>query len=427
MRILTLSLNAWNDTMATGNTFSNYFSNAGDDDVFYNLYCRDEPIFNNICTEYFQITEKSILSSILKKEECGKRITTEKQSILTLPSSNIYGNSKTANFLRKRRPAVLLYIREYIWSLNIWKNRKLDEFLKEARPEVIYMHGHNNWYMHKILWYCQRMTGAKVVLFFGDDMWGYKSDRLFQRAYHNRLRKVLKQSIMKADMLLGGSELLCDEYSHMFGRSFYPQFKTCSNISLPNRKDYSNKISIVYAGNLLYGRDKILVDIIGVLDNFVSESDTSFCLHIYSATFVDEKVMKILNNGKTSVFEGARPYTEICEILNKCDLSLFLESFDTENVRQTRLSFSTKIIDYMQASSALLSYGPEDLASVKYISDSGIAFCASTKDSLSEVLSNIRNHPSLLYSMACKKFEFAQANHTKPMLLERMKSLTSNN
>ena len=421
MRILTLSLNAWNDTQATGNTFSNFFSGCDSNMVFYNVFCRNEPIQNDICSNYFCITEGDVLHALINKEFCGKRV---KQSI---NKSNIkFSNTKSRVkdwVFHKYRPSILLFLRELIWLTNKWKNTNLDGFLKEAAPDIIYMHGHNNRYMHNILWYCQEVTSAKVVVFFGDDMYGYKSHNVGYLLYQNWLRKKLKFSIDHADLLLGGSEKLCEEYEGIFNKKFYVQYKTCTELCKPYAFVDKPELSMVYAGNLLYGRKEALIEIANLLKELNSKSVHRLKLYIYSSTVLTEKENSLLNDEANSFYLGAKSYKNICEILNNCDIALFLESFDKANKCQTRLSFSTKIIDYMQASSAIVAYGPNDIASIEYLMKSGIAIVANSRQTLASKLSEIISSPEMLTELAEKKYHYALEYHTKQLILKRFKDL----
>lgn len=425
MKILTISLNAWNDTQATGNTFSNFFNTKDKDLVFSNIYCRNEPYDNHICKYYYRVTESDIVNCIKTGNSvCGN-------VVHSLDHSESLKKKESTSYLKdlilhKYRPSALLFLREFLWLTNKWKTSELNKFLKDVAPDVIYMHGHNNRYMHNLLWYCQKITGAKVVVFFGDDMYGIKSYRLGQLIYHKWLRKGLKYTIEHADLLLGGSENLCVEYNKMFNKEFLPQYKTCNNILPPNTIRKKDELTIVYAGNLLYGRKKLLIRISKLLFQINNGSSTKIKLHIYSASPINENEKLYLDDGKNCVFEGARPYNVICDILNQCDASLFLESFDKENIRQTRLSFSTKIIDYMQSSSSLIVFGPHEIASVQYLETSESALIAHNDDELLDILHKIQIDPCVLNDYANKKYEFAIKKHSVSTLIPRLKKLVYN-
>lgn len=423
MKILTISLNAWNDTKATGNTFSNFFANKEEDTIFSNIYCRKEPYQNTICEKYYRVTESDIIKSLLKGTPCGNEVKCDKISEGHKDGKRISKTNVKDWLMHKFRPSVMLFFREFVWLTDRWKSLSLDKFLDEVSPDIIYMHGHNNRYMHDLLWYCQKKTNAKVVVFFGDDMYGLKSYRPGQLLYHQWLRKKLVYTIEHTDMLLGGSQKLCLEYGERFSRVFYPQYKTCTNIVFPNVIGPKSHFSLVYAGNLLYGRKEMLIQLVKVLKKVNQLHESKIQLFIYSANPLSLKELSILNDCSNSFFMGGKPYKEICEILNKCDVSLFLESFEKHNIRQTRLSFSTKIIDYMQSSSSLLVYGPKEIASVQYLADSCAALVANNEAEMESILDTILNDPTILNEYAALKHKFALENHVSSILLDNFQKL----
>jgi len=387
MRILTISLNAWNDTMATGNTFSNFFKNLKPEDQIANIYCRDENINNKICKLYFKVTERDQIIKIFDKSHCGSVFKYSHVSLLNTPKKYKSNNLKQILFglLQKIRPSILLYIREFLWDMNIWKSQCLFDFLKDFHPDIIYMHGHNNIYMHKLLWYCQKVTNAKVAVFFGDDMYNDKGETFLKKKYHKRYQKQLEFTINNANILFGGSPKLVEEYGSIFGRQFNLLIKSCDSFSLCKDKNTSCPITLMYAGNLLYGRDSVLKDVANIIQ-LINKDRVIFQMHIYSASYTDTKTKKILNDGINSFLHAPKNFSEICHLLNQTDLALFVESFDERYKKQTRLSFSTKIIDYFQADTAILTYGPADVSSIDYLLHSKVSFTATSFDELKEVL-----------------------------------------
>ena len=180
---------------------------------------------------------------------------------------------------------------------------------------------------------------------------------------------------------------------------------------------------MVYAGNLLYGRKELLISLSKVLTRINDNNSIKIRLHIYSASSINEFERSILDDRCNCYFEGPKPYDEICNILNHCDASLFLESFDKANVRQTRLSFSTKIIDYLQSSSSLIVYGPNEIASVQYLKKSNAALIANSEHELFEILKKVQQNPCILNDSAKRKYEFAKNNHSSPTLISRFRRL----
>lgn len=423
MRILTISVNAWNNTIATGNTFSNFFNGISDCDEIANIYCRNEIIENQICTRYFRISERDILNSLCCFEAPG--ISFDKNDVPYLTSkelSVLAASSSKGNFLRKRRPAFLLFMREIVWSLKSWQSKKLKSFLDDFNPDIIYMHVHGNWYMHSILWFCANYTGAKVALFTGDDVYSYHRSELLQRLYQWILRKKVFKSFTKADIVFGGSSQLCKEYGEIFRREIIPLYKVCNNLKEPYISQRSYPLQVVYCGNLLYGREKILAEIVDQI-KILNKDGLKLQMHLYTGNSLSNVYTSILNDGINCIYEGKRPFSEITEILNNSDFSLFVESFDPDAIKLTRLSFSTKIIDYMESSSALISIGPANIASIDYIRNSGISIFVSEPNLFAEVLYPLISNHDLISEFIRKKYDYALKNHSNPILLQYLYNL----
>lgn len=424
MKILILTLNAWNNSNSTGNTISNLFKGIQKENIA-NIYCRSEKINNNICDNYFRITEKDILFNFFNKSSCGTLLTNKhfKESNL---DTNILGKNKTGNFLRKHRLSLLLFLRELIWATNIWKNKKLKTFISDFNPDIIYMHGHCNLYMHNILEYCRQISGAKTVIYWGDDMYGRKTHMPLGFLYETLLRHKFYQTIKKASLLLGGSLKLCKEYSAIFNKEFIPFFKECTTMNKTVKTHFNKPIIIVYAGNLLFGRDKILKKIAIAINNINKNNNKQiYQLNIYSNTIPTKGLMKILNNRPSSFFWGCKEYNYVCEEMNKADFSLFAESFDYENIQQTRLSFSTKIIDCMQANSAILAIGPITIASMEYISENKIGAVITDINTIEEQLLTISHNFDYIRQLNDNKIKFAYSNHyrTSEKILNKIESI----
>lgn len=424
MRILVITLNAWNDTGSTGNTISNVF--AGAEGVqFANLYCRDESINNKLCNNYYRITENQIIQGLL-----GKGVGTPFHLDMPVQSQNQsfnpLSNGGLGNFLRKYRPSSLMLARELIWALPLWKNKVLNAWLTDFGPDVIYMHGHANIYMHRIMEYCAKVTGAKVVMFYGDDMYGRKLFAPIGYLYETLYRRRLRRSVALASLLFGGSIKLCDEYAAIFGKKFVPMFKQCDLSGLRGKKHLNSPLTIVYAGNLLFGREKAMCELVEVIKRVNNQlTGNQLKLVIYSNTLPGKNSMSLLDDKVNSIYIGCKPYSEVCAAMNEADMSLFLESFENDNIKKTRLSFSTKIIDCMQSDSAMLAIGPSEIASMEYIRNNQLGLTATSMEEAYMVLCSICSNPqTILHSIKVKNL-FANKHHvnTSNKYLQQIKGI----
>lgn len=412
MRILVITQSAWNVTSSTGNTISNLFSGLSEEDEVANIFCRDEAIDNAVCKQYFKVTENDILHNLLTPRKCGREIHLNDTKV-KLVSNVLTKNSKVGADIYRRRYTSFLLLREMIWSLPVWRNRKLKQFLLDFSPDCIYMHGHYNLYMHKLLDYCARVTNAKIAMYWGDDMYGRKSKKPLSYFYETLLRKRFRKSIQNASLLFGGSIKLCEEYSKIFGKDFVPFFKECKQVRLDSDKRVGNPITIVYAGNLLYGREKVMVEFVKAITRVNGlKLSKQFKLLIFSNTKPSANSLPYLDDKENSCYMGKKTYPEVCKVMDESDLALFIESFDKNDTLSTRLSFSTKIIDCMQSAAAILAIGPKNIASIDYLLKNKIGYIITDANEMESRLAFLSEHPEIIREKNRVKVKFAIENHT---------------
>lgn len=410
MKVLVLSLNAWNTSNSTGNTLSNLFSELREQDEVANIFCRDEAISNTVCKRYFRVAEKDIIRNVFTPKRCGNIVIyNDKENDI---STSGFARQTAANLRKSFRFTVVLLLRELIWLIPVWKNNKLKRFVIDFGPDIIYMHGHYNLYMHHLLSYCQKLSGAKVAMYWGDDMYGRKSKAPLKYFYESLLRRRFRESIRISSLLFGGSLQLCEEYSKLFNKTFIPFFKECKHIGSIVDKGISNPLTIVYAGNLLFGREDVMVDFVRALSLVNSKGlSRRFLLRIYSNTNPSDNSLCILDDRKNSFFMGCRPYEDVCEEMDKSDLALFIESFNKRNILSTRLSFSTKIIDCMQSSAGILAIGPSGIASMNYMIENKLGITITDLAKIEETLSYLAGHPEMINQLNENKIKFARKYH----------------
>ena len=63
---------------------------------------------------------------------------------------------------------------------------------------------------------------------------------------------------------------------------------------------------------------------------------------------------------------------ELIKTLNKADVLVFVESFAEEQIEKTRYSLSTKIPEYLSLKKPIFAVGPENISSMRYISDTAM-------------------------------------------------------
>lgn len=411
MNILVISITQWSDNVGSGNTFSNFFGDWQDTN-FSSLYLRAALPQNNICSEYYNITEKQILKNIFKPRNIGNTFTQDQlQEMRT--GKDI---SKTVSQERKIQKTFLslggtffLLAIELLWKTGGWKNKKLDEFLGRD-INIIFAPAGKSIYLNTVIRYCVKKTGAKPVVFFADDIYCHKTRMPLKYLFETRLRKEIRKTAEIGAKYYGASQKLCDEYKQYFGREIQPLYKGCDLEQYAVKASVSSPVKIVYAGNLFYNRWETLEVLADEIEKINSDGIKA-TLEIYTTAEVTPVLDKALNRGEASKLMGARSYEEIKNILAGADIVLHVESFETKAIKSTRLSFSTKIIDGMQSGSCLMAIGPDCVASIEYLSRLDCAIVVNDIERIGEALIESIQNPERITENAAKMRVYAKEHH----------------
>jgi hypothetical protein len=122
---------------------------------------------------------------------------------------------------------------------------------------------------------------------------------------------------------------------------------------------------------------------------------------------------------------GTASPSEIPAIQRDADVLVHAEGFDEATRRYTRLSFSTKIAQYLAAGRCVFAYGPEELASVRYIRDSGagIAQTDESPNTLRASLSRAILDVSFRNQAGRQAVKVAMTYHNSNIQRERFRSI----
>lgn len=402
-KLLVISVNAWSDKNSTGNTISNHFG-GWDSTKISNVFLRNEEIENDCCSSYFRICENDIINTFFYRKELGIEIEYTKES--KGKSEPIEKEmSKIKSFLIRIRPTIILLLRELFWKIGFRRKGRLDNFLKKNNPEIIHIHCPNLIYGHRVLHYCHKVTKAKVVVFFGDEIYSYKSLWPFNLIYQSILIYWIKKTINISDINYAATPELCEYYSRIFKKDFKVLYKGAI-IEAPTTKKHSIPLKIVYAGNLLYGRWKTLA-LISKAIREISTNQNEFQLSIYTGTILSKEMKKLLNTKHSTVL-GAVSFHEIKKIMKEADVVLHVETFEKKFIDITKYSFSTKIVDCIQSGSCIMGVGPNELASINFLKQSQGALIANSYKDICSQLKKIDSDSRIIDGHIATMYHFSK-------------------
>lgn len=421
-KVLVISRDSWNDTNNSGNTLSNMFQNW-DADSIANLYCRDEIPSNPICKNYFKISESLLVNKLLRKIDTAghsfKIEELENQKNLTQEFKNEATEKNLYNFFRKYRWHLFLWLRELLWIIVNWKSKKLDDFLDDFNPDVIFTTSYDSFYTHKLVYHVKKKTNAKLVVFHCDDLVTFRQHSYSPLYWMNRmmLRFYMNKTIRLSDLNYCIIEEQARVYKEIYNTEFKLLYKTGSFENEPIVAEIHQPIKIIYTGNVIYGRIKTLIQFADILKKINADSSKAE-LYIYTANEIEESDKNRLSASNSVHLMGKVSYNEIPLILSNSDVLLHVESFDKHLMKATALSFSTKIVDYLEAGRTIFAIGWEKAASIKYIKDNTIGFTANTAQEIEHALNEIISNPTKLNQIGMEAWKFASKKHNKQIVLQ---------
>lgn len=397
MRILIVSNIELDDTNAAGNTFSNWLTDWPDTEIS-SLYCRAAVPHNAFCNSFYSVSSLNIVKNLFtpwkigkytKKENKGKESTSEIED-------RLIKKTKLGHL------SALYILNDIVINTRLWQNKKYKEYIHNFNPDIVFYFAKSEAFLYQNLKFLKHYTNAKFVAYFADDMYSmYQRKGLKNWIFRHRFPKL----ITMADKNYGASVLMCDTYSNLFNISLTPLYKGCKISNVKRTLDVP--IKIVYAGNLYYGRENTLAAIAKALKCINAEKQLA-TLEIYTNTIITDRISNSLNIDGVSKIMGGRPFSEIQKILKSADIVLHVESFDPENIKIVRLSYSTKISDCLQSGSMMLVVGPNGIASVEEAKLIDGVMVINDEQSIQHKLNTLLNAPELILDAATKTNKVAK-------------------
>ena len=377
MKVLVISRTPWDNSNSFGNTFSNLFENMDGVDI-YNICCQHGTANNNVVKKAIQFTDKRVLKSIFTGKDCCRVISNNKVS--TYDDVN-----KTKNRLAKVK-ALILSIREIVWKLGAWKKSKvLNDFLKEVKPDVVYLPIYASHYMCSVQSYLIDKLGVPVVGHISDDVYGIpKKAKVSFKNYRKRLQKKVSNLISKCSYLEVFAENMKEEYEKTFNVPCYVIGKGINVESIKpfNYSLINSNVSFVYTGNIGSERYKSLAMLGKALDKVYDNA----VLNVYSASALTKEIENEFSKSKSIKFHGRISREEVDKVQKQADYLVHVESFSDEGVFSAKMSFSTKIIDYMLMGKPIIAVGPIEVNSMQVLKNYG---CAITCENEADLLTKI--------------------------------------
>lgn len=405
-KILVLSVSSWNSKVGA-DTWP-MLLNHHDPNAVASLSLRDDYPDSDVAKHYFVISEDCVIKSIFNRKLATGHVVGEKQT--NQEQKNLASQSK--RYGTKKHELVFRILREFVWTFGKWKSKELRDFIDSFQPDVIMYSMEGYIHLNRICMYVKKYSHAKSIGFFWDDNFTYKqSNEVLHRIFRFFQRKSLKKLSANTDAFWAITDMTKREADAFFNIDCTVLTKPIRTTPVYYETIPHKPLHILYTGNLQIGRDSSLVKVINAV-KLVNERQTEFEVHVYTKTVLEPAALNQLSCDFCHVHD-AIPQAEVLELQKEADILLFLEDVDGKYAHKARLSFSTKITDYLCASKCILAVGCLDTAPMQYFQEYQAAIIATSEKEIADQLTVLASTPEKLNEYAERAYLCAIKNHNK--------------
>ena len=415
-KVLVVDVNGWRDD-AGSNTLRDIFS-CWDPERLALVYTSSQMPNSDTCRHYFQICENQVLKSVFKPT---MRVGHEVENTLVNDYADAKQERERYNKAHKSHAKWMRLAREVVWKLGHWKTKALKKFVQDFDPDIIFVPIFPYAYMGRIQEYIIKLTGKPTVCYLADDNYSYDAcqdwidytHRFWTRQFVGPLARNSKQMFVIVDMEK-------EDTDRRFGTD---------SVILTKGIDFSNRLFVdrvpnkplrfVYTGSLAIGRDKTLAIVADAINKANAEmGETLAELFIYSQHQPSDDINARINVDAAH-YCGSVPHQEIKGIQEQADVVVFAEGIEGKEANIAKLSFSTKITDYLASGKCVLAIGKEDIAPMDYFQRNDSAVIAHNADEIELQIRRILSSSELVSEYSRKAYDCAVRNHERGMMDKR--------
>ena len=414
MKILLITDEEWNDVVYGNNVLTNWFE--GFDAEFAQIYCSPGLPYNKTCNCYFQITDAQMVRSLYSSKRAGGLVykpCQENDINKSKENAQRQGYYKWLKQLSLYFHTPMMIVRDAIWELGRYDLDGLRQFVNDFNPDIVFCPRLFTPKLRRLEKIASTMTDAPFVAFTADDEASlncYSWSPLFwlRRCYiHNIFKKHVK--LYKHYFMF--SEEQAQVYKREYDLPTSCLYK-CGYFPWQKEKSVNKPIRMVYAGRIYCNRWKTLAAIGKALEE-INRYGVRMVLDIYTADILTNKQKKALMGFEFLEVHNPITPAQLAQEYQKADIALHVESFDKANRLATHYSFSTKIIDLMASSCAILAICWERHAGYHYLKKHDATFCVSSYGDVKPKLELICDNPKLIKEFAEKAQKCGIENHSR--------------
>ena len=418
IRVLVVSYLPWRNDVSVGNTLSNIFDGMQDKIEFSNIYFKGGKPQNNVAQKYFYIPEKELAKSILTRKSVGRKV-----SLDSVSDNNATENNGAYNKARQLRWESLLLAQDMIGIWGKWHSKELDSFIEEIKPQLIFGPLGRVPASNILMSYLHDKYSIPVIAYAWDDHYSLHKQAVSPFFWGKTFleRKYIRKCAQRSEFLYTITEEMREEYSQYFDKKCKVLYKAYDFSGKPEIKsEVKYPISIIYMGNVGAGRWKELGKVAQVV-KAINKNERKCFLRIHTMSPHTDEMEKALNIENASALLEPVPTADVLKTMHSADILLHVEPTGKKECNFFRLSFSTKIVDYLYNARCIVAVGGHT-AAMSYLKKNDAAVVIEDEGRIKEELGKLIDNPKKIEEYAYKSWECGKRNHQRKTIQDMIYS-----
>jgi glycosyltransferase involved in cell wall biosynthesis len=325
----------------------------------------------------------------------------------------------------------ILPVFDYIGVSHFKSKTKLSssfcKWLDDFNPEVIYVQASSR----ESILFCIAVIDylKRPMVFHMMDDWptliGVKGT--WKNFWKSKIDKEFRHLLNKADLLMGISDYMCEEYKNRYGRNFVT-FHNPINLNFWKKAQRNNyqlpkNPTILYAGRIGLGIDKSLKDIAEAVKKVNKELQTNIKFVVQA-----KDAPGWIKNYENVEHRGFVSYENLPAVFAEADFLILPYDFSKESLSFIRYSMPTKAPEYMASGTPIIIFAPQDTALVQYAEKYKWAAVVTENhiDALAEKLKKLLIDKSLREKIAKKAKIIAETRHDSERVAREFQQMILN-
>lgn len=414
LKILLITSMPWREDNNIGNSYSNLFGDIDEFEIAH-IYCRDGEPYNSKVRKYYQITEGRLAKNLLKPSvKTGRAFEMDASA----NSKDLSSTSKAMNKARMMRWESLFIARDLIWFLGRWKTPELYQFVEEFKPDLIFGTLTYMSNVNRMMVDLNKRYNIPLVLYSWDDVYSWNhfswNPLFLLRKWYNR--HYIRKCVARSSMMYTITKEMQEEYGKYFNLDCKILYKSYDFSGEPSLKKVGNPIRLVFMGNIGAGRWNALAELAKIVSDVNAKAQkTVATLDVYTLSPISQEISDALNIKGSSKLNKAVAQEDVMPTQQAADILIHVEPLNKKDASFYRLSFSTKLVDYLYNARCVLGLGYKT-ATLSYIEDNNAGVVVYDLNELPAKLTEILSNPQLIEQYGKNAWDCGAKNHKREVI-----------